>query len=137
MSTVEWETPQELFDELDAEFGFNLDVCATKKNAKCPKYYNRRDNSLTKLWRYGICWMNPPYNECAKWVKKAYEESQKGATVVCLLPSKTDTAWWHDYCERGEYRFVRNRIHFTDPAGKTGRPRFGSVVVIFRARKEK
>jgi len=58
--TGEWETPQALFDELDARYVFTLDVCATKKNAKCQMYYNKKDDGLSKLW-YGSCWMNPPY----------------------------------------------------------------------------
>lgn len=75
--------------------------------------------------------MNPPYGrEIRKWVRKAYEEAQKGATVVCLLPARTDTAWWHDYVMRAvEIRFVQGRLRFGGAAN--GAP-FPSCVVIFR-----
>jgi len=130
-----WSTPEKVFQPLDDEFSFNLDVCAEPWNAKCPRYLDPKVNGLTQSWS-GICWMNPPYGrEIEHWIRKAYEESQKGSTVVCLVPTRTETAWWHDYCLRGEIRFVRGRIHFTDVNGKSGRPRFGSAIVIFRKLK--
>jgi len=74
--------------------------------------------------------MNPPYGrEIGKWVKKAYESAQSGATVVCLVPARTDTAWWHDYCAKGEIRFVRGRLKF---GGSKNSAPFPSAVVIFR-----
>ena len=89
-----WETPQDLFDKLDQEFHFQLDVCALPENAKCKKYFNPAENGLKQKWK-GICWMNPPYGrEIGKWMKKAYESARAGATVVCLVPARTDTAWW-------------------------------------------
>jgi phage N-6-adenine-methyltransferase len=127
--TDEWATPQDVFDRLDAEFGFDLDVCATPENAKCPRYYTKRENGLLQKWE-GVCWMNPPYGrEIGQWVKKAYTSALEGATVVCLLPARTDTGWWHDYCMKGEIRFVRGRLKFGD--SKTNAP-FPSAVVIFR-----
>ena len=48
--SVEWETPQALFDELDREFGFTLDVCATKENAKCEKYFTKEQDGLSQNW---------------------------------------------------------------------------------------
>jgi len=116
--TDEWATPQDVFDRLDAEFGFELDVCATPENAKCPRYYTKRENGLLQKWE-GVCWMNPPYGrEIGQWVKKAYTSALEGATVVCLLPARTDTAWWHDYCMKGEIRFVRGRLKFGDANDK-------------------
>lgn len=127
-ATDEWPTPQEFFDALNAEFRFELDVCATSENAKCPKYFTREDDGLSQPWS-GVCWMNPPYGrQIGAWVRKAYESAQNGATVVCLLPSRTDTAWWHDYCMKGEMRFVRGRLKFGD--SKNSAP-FPSAVVIF------
>lgn len=80
--------------------------------------------------------MNPPYGrDTGRWIRKAFEESRRGATVVCLVPARTETAWWHDYCLKGEIRFIRGRLWFTDHMGKTGRPRFGSAVVIFRPKE--
>lgn len=107
----DWETPSEIFDPLNVEFGFTLDVCATIENRKCDNFYSISDNGLAKEW-HGTCWMNPPFGTQGKWVKKAYESAQHGATVVCLLPSRTNTNWWHDYCMNGEVRFIRGRPKF-------------------------
>ncbi|MED4883057.1 DNA N-6-adenine-methyltransferase [Bacillus smithii] len=123
-----WSTPQDFFDKLNKEFNFEIDVCATAENAKCKKYYSPEEDGLQQEWK-GVCWMNPPYGrQIGKWVKKAYESSLKGATVVCLLPARTDTKWWHEYCMKGEIRFVKGRLKFGD--GKNSAP-FPSVVVIF------
>lgn len=120
-----WETPQALFDELDKEFHFETDVCASVDNAKCDRYYTEADDGLAQDWQ-GVCWMNPPYGrQIGKWVKKAYESA---ATVVCLLPSRTDTAWWHDYCMKGTIRFLRGRLKF---GNATNSAPFPSAIVIF------
>lgn len=132
--TVEWETPQELFDELDREFHFELDVCATEQNAKCKRYFSPEVDGLSQKW-FGVCWMNPPYGQqTGKWIKKAYESAQDGATVVCLIASRTDTRWWHDYVMKGEIRFLRGRVRFRSVDKKIGSPPFASTVVIFRPR---
>lgn len=93
----DWETPQALFDALDAEFGFTLDPCASAANAKCGQYYTEQDDGLRQPWG-GVVFVNPPYGRViGKWVRKAYHEAQNGATVVMLIPSRTDTHYWHDY----------------------------------------
>jgi phage N-6-adenine-methyltransferase len=123
-----WATPQSFFNKLNEEFKFDLDVCANANNHKCETYFNQQINGLKQKWT-GTCWMNPPYGrEIVKWVKKAYEESLKGSTIVCLLPSRTDTKWWHDYCMKGEVRLVKGRLKFGD--SKNSAP-FPSAVVIF------
>lgn len=130
--TNEWATPQPLFDELNREFHFTLDPCATVDNAKCEKFYAIEDDGLSQCWCGQRVFMNPPYGRViGKWVRKAYEASLKGATVVCLIPSRTDTAYWHDYAMKGEIRFLRGRVYFEQP-GKTDRAPFPSAVVIFR-----
>src|SRR4051812_30945424 len=92
-----WQTPGELFAVLHREFRFTLDVCATLRNRKCRRCFTPRQNGLRQKWT-GSCWMNPPYGRhIGRWVKKAHQESQSGATVVCLLPARTDTTWWHDH----------------------------------------
>jgi phage N-6-adenine-methyltransferase len=128
-ATAEWATPQDVFVELDAEFGFELDVCATAGNAKCDRYFTQADDGLAQAWR-GVCWMNPPYGSgIGVWVRKAHESSLLGATVVCLVPARTDTRWWQDCCTLGEIRFVRGRLRFG--GASTGAP-FPSAVVVFR-----
>lgn len=126
----EWETPQELFNELDNEFHFTLDPCCTHKSAKCINHYTKEDDGLSKSWAKEIVFMNPPYGrEIGKWAKKAFNEWKKGAVVVCLVPSRTDTAYWHDYFMKGEIRFIRGRVKFGN--SKQGAP-FPSAIVVFR-----
>ena len=135
VSNDNWSTPAHIFKPLDEEFRFTLDVCAESWNAKCSRYLTPDIDALKQPW-VGVCWMNPPYGrKIGHWIRKAYEESRRGTTVVCLVPSRTETDWWHDYCLKGEVRFVRGRIHFTHKDGKTGRPRFGSAIVIFHVTK--
>ncbi len=131
--TVEWETPQPFFDALASEFHFTLDVAATADNAKCARFFSREDDGLAQDWAREVCWMNPPYGrEASAWVAKAYSESQRGATVVCLLPARTDTRWWHDYATKAsELRFVKGRLKF---GGQKAAAPFPSVVLIFRPR---
>lgn len=130
-ATDQWETPQAFFDALDAEFHFDVDVCALPDNAKCAAFYTPDLDGLSQEWT-GTCWMNPPYGrQIGAWVKKAYESAKNGATVVCLLPARTDTAWWHDYCMRGVVRFVRGRLKF---GGAQNSAPFPSAVVIFDGR---
>jgi len=129
----EWATPTDFYKKLDAEFHFNLDPCATSINAKCKRFYTIEDDGLTKEWGGGGArvFCNPPYGrEIGKWVKKCYEEAQKGALVVMLIPARTDTAYFHDYIygKAREIRFIRGRLHFND--SKQGAP-FPSMVVVF------
>lgn len=125
-----WETPQNFFDKLNEEFGFTLDVCAEDDTAKCEKYYTKKDDAFTKKWK-GVCWMNPPYGRgIGVWLEKAYETSQNESTVVCLIPSRTDTKWWHDYVmQAAEIRFVKGRLKFD---GHKNSAPFPSAVVVFK-----
>jgi site-specific DNA-methyltransferase (adenine-specific) len=130
-ATDQWPTPQAFFDLWAARFVFDLDVCADADNAKCSRFFSVDDDGLAQSWAPHVCWMNPPYGrEIGKWVRKACEESLKGATVVCLLPARTDTAWWHDYViPHAEVTFVRGRIKFGNAT--SGAP-FPSAVAVFR-----
>lgn len=122
-----WATPQELFDKINAHFNFTLDVCALPDSAKCAQYFTPEDDGLKQKW-VGVCWMNPPYGRGIRaWLKKAYESN---VPVVCLLPSRTDTKWWHEYCSRGEVTFLKGRIKFG--GATTGAP-FPSAIVVFNA----
>jgi phage N-6-adenine-methyltransferase len=135
-NTEMWETPQWLFDELNEEFDFDLDVCATAENAKCKRYFSPEEDGLSQEWR-GKCWCNPPYGKTiSRWLSKAVASCQEGALVVCLVPSRTDTAWWHHYVMKAsEIRFFRGRLVFREtgdrPAQSTAP--FASAVVVFRA----
>ena len=128
-----WATPQKFFDKYNEEYQFTLDPCATSTNAKCPVYFTEADDGLKQQWT-GSVWMNPPYGrEIIKWMKKAYESSLQGATVVCLVPSRTDTKWWHEYAMKGEIEFIKGRLKFGD--AKNSAP-FPSAVVVFKGVKE-
>jgi len=124
-----WATPVNVFKALDQEFHFETDVCADASNTKCANYFTEEMDGLKQDWR-GVCWMNPPYGRhIGKWVQKAYESAKGGAVVVCLLPARTDTRWWRDYCMKaGEIRLISGRLKFGD--AENAAP-FPSAVVIF------
>lgn len=134
--TDQWATPQDFFDELNLEFHFTLDPCADKDNHKCEKYFTKEDDGLQQDWGGETVFCNPPYgrNLTGQWVKKASEEINKpGTTVVLLLPSRTDTKWFHDYLykkDNVELRFVKGRLKFGD--GKNSAP-FGSLVAVMKS----
>lgn len=129
-----WETPQELFDELNHEFHFTLDVCALPENAKCSRYYTPEQDGLSQPWE-GVCWCNPPYGrEIGAWVRKALFSSARGATVVMLLPARTDTRWFHEYIwNKAEIRFIKGRLKF---GGSKNSAPFPSMLVVFRPVKD-
>ena len=130
-----WSTPQDLFDDLDRVYRFEVDVCATPENAKCSTFYTKEQDGLAQNWR-GTCWMNPPYGrEIGKWVSKArLSAEENGATVVCLLPARTDTRWWHEHCSLGHITFIKGRLKFG--GSKNGAP-FPSAIVVFGAKDER
>ena len=127
----DWETPPEFFSEISREFCFDVDVCATPENAKCERYFTPEQNGLKQPWR-GVCWCNPPYGRgVGDWVAKAAESAAGGATVVMLLPARTDTQWFHRYIyHRAEIRFLAGRLKFV---GATASAPFPSMLVIFRS----
>lgn len=128
-ATDDWATPQDFFDRLNAAFRFTLDVCASESNAKCPRFFSKEDDGLAKDWK-GTVWMNPPYGRgIGDWMRKAYESGIAGATVVCLVPARTDTRWWQNYAAKGEVYFVPGRLKFG--SSTTSAP-FPCAVVTFR-----
>ena len=126
----DWETPQGFFDALNNVFNFRLDVCATPANTKCNCYFTKAENGLLQAWS-GVCWMNPPYGrEISRWVQKAYESAlNPGTVVVCLLPARTVTRWWHDYVipHAQSVEFIKGRLRFS---GRGPAP-FPSALVVF------
>ena len=120
--TDDWATPQATFDKYNAYHHFDLDAAASSKNHKVENWFGldhpdpaRRDG-LTAEWVGEHVWLNPPYGRTiGKWVKKAAEHAyaRKGE-VVLLLPARTDTAWFHDYCIMHAVEFLRGRLKFGD-----------------------
>ena len=125
-----WETPHNLFAQLNKEFCFTLDAAADDTNHKCVIYYTKEDDSLKKNW-IGVVWLNPPYGrELKDWISKARSESIKGATVVCLVPVRSDTRWWHnDVMKSSEIRLLTRRLTFH---GGTNKAPFPACIVVFR-----
>lgn len=129
--TSEWATPQDLFDRLNEKYHFNLDPASTNENAKCRNHYTMSDDGLTKSWGGCTVFCNPPYGrEIGKWVEKAYNESIKPNTiVVMLLPARTDTKWFHNYCVKGKIEFIKGRLKF---GGCKNSAPFPSMIVEFK-----
>jgi len=125
-----WETPQDFFDKLNEQYAFDLDVCASKHNSKVTKFFSSNDDGLSQDWDGYSCWMNPPYGrQIGKWIKKASEA--KGGIVVCLLPARTDTRWFHDHIYgKAEITFIKGRLKF---GGHKNSAPFPSMLVIFKS----
>lgn len=139
---LDWETPPDLFSIWNDEFHFVLDVCATADTKKCANYYGPDHSDLSKrdglqqCWtddaQGGFAWMNPPYGrEIPKWIEKAYLEAIEGCKIVCLVPARTDTKWFHEYVLNGpsaQLEFLRGRIKFV---GAQHSAPFPSMLVVY------
>lgn len=139
-ATDEWTTPRDFFQQLDREFKFTTDVACTPENKLCAYgIHSALDTEWSDDGDYSraVCFMNPPYSKVRQFMAKAREESLKGATVVCLVPARTDTRWWHEWVYYGagmwwpgvEVRFIKGRLKFGN--SENGAP-FPSVVIVFR-----
>lgn len=140
-ASEDWATPRVFMRSIHEEFHPTLDVCASAANTTCARFFDKDLDGLTQPWT-GVCWMNPPYGRAiGQWLAKAAQSAREGATVICLLPARTDTRWWHTCCQPilkgetpGEVRFVKGRLHFNEsPAGAP----FPSVLVVFRPTGER
>jgi phage N-6-adenine-methyltransferase len=122
----EWATPQDLFDALNRIFYFTSDVCATRENAKCKKFYTKLDNALVRRWIDCMRFCNPPYSEISKWVDHALAQEQ-GDTIM-LLPSRTDTKWYHKLLSSPQAKIypIKGRLKF---GGSTNSAPFPSCIV--------
>jgi len=127
----DWETPWPLFLRYNAIYQFTIDACAIASNAKCPRYFTPEQNGLLQDWSDERVWLNPPYGrEISAWVEKAYREaSRNGATVVGLLPARTDSGWWHDFVKPADVEFLRGRVKFV---GAEHNAPFPCAVVTWR-----
>lgn len=110
-----YSTPAKLFNKMNDEFAFTLDVCANSENKKCEKYFDETDDGLKQNWT-GVCWMNPPFNKnLKKWVIKARDESNKHKSIVCcLVPFRGNTIWFRDVCMDAEIRFIIGEVNFNE-----------------------
>lgn len=127
-NTIQWGTPKDLFDKLNDEFNFTLDVCASDGMEMCKNYFNPEKDGLKQDWGGNICWMNPPYGkEITQWVKKA---ALSQAVTVALLPARTDTKWYQEWVQpyASEIRFISGRLRFK---GAVNSAPFPSIIVIW------
>jgi site-specific DNA-methyltransferase (adenine-specific) len=138
----EWETPQWLFDELNKEFDFTLDACATEANAKCRKFFTKEQDSLKQSWAGETVWCNPPYSAkmLTAFVDQAFTEALlNNILVVLLVPAKTDQKWFHylwNTSEEGmeiEFRWIQGRLKFS---GAKYAATFPSLVVVLDGRSK-
>jgi phage N-6-adenine-methyltransferase len=133
----DWRTPRAVFDGLHREFDFTIDVCATPESALLPRFFTEADEALLRSWEGERAFCNPPYGRViSRWMEKVYTEAPSAELIVALVPSRTDTAWWHDYATRAdEIRFLRGRLEFEGVA--KGNPQshnapFPSCVLVYR-----
>lgn len=129
----EWSTPQWLFEQMNSEHGFTLDPAATLENSKCTKFFTLEEDGLSKDWQGETVFINPPYSKCYDWIKKAHSEAKKENTkIVMLIPARTDTKWFHEFCLDNsvvsEICFLKGRLKFGDQ--KNPAP-FPSMIVVF------
>lgn len=131
----DWATPDVVFDLVAKEFAFSLDAAASAETARAKLFFTEAHEALTADWGMHTVWINPPYGsgkaKLSDWIKKAWSAAQFGATVVMLIPARTNTSWFHDYCIRfGEVRFVRGRPKFSGASHGLPQP---LCFVIFRS----
>lgn len=133
---ADWETPLDFYRQLDDEFKFDLDAAANRANHKAPHWFGPggwAEDALTVNWTdwgHKSIWCNPPYGRgIGEWVAKGYNAAGDGATVVMLLPARTDTKWFHNYCIFGDLRFIKGRLRFV---GAPASAPFPSMLVVFR-----
>ena len=131
----DWNTPKDLFEKINEEFHFEWDLASSLDNALCSNFYTKEEDGLKQNWT-GACWLNPPYGDRSSkmvdWIKKAYLDTQNNSdlTVVILIPARTNTKWFHEYCMKSyEIKFICGRPKFGD--SKHGLPQ-PLVLVVFK-----
>lgn len=129
----DWETPQALYDELDAKYHFTLDAASSDSNAKCPRHLTKEDDALAVGWDGETVWLNPPYGrDMARWVEKASAEAGRGTRIVMLVPARTDTRWFHDHIyHKARVEFIRGRLKYELGGRSQQSAPFPSMLVYF------
>ena len=140
----DWETPQDLFDNLNNEFDFDLDAFASDKNAKCKHFFTEQDDALQQDWtEHKSIFINPPYtskvqDEVLKKINDTISSNWRGV-IVLLIPARTDTKRWHDYIfnKADDIRFIKGRLRFEIDGVPRGSSTFPSAVIVYDRRNEK
>lgn len=127
-----WDTPAHVFTKYGKPHNLNLDVCATSDHTMCARFFSPCENGLTQEWN-GRVWMNPPFSNVKAWVAKAYRSRNVCECIICLLPARTDTVWFHSFVYRkASLQFIKGRISFTHFSGTSGRASFASMIASYR-----
>lgn len=143
----EYSTPSDFYNHLDNLFEFVFDLACSKENCKTADGFTKEENALDQDWfqitedcikegKTGWLWLNPPYSMCREFADKCYSEMLLGAKIIMLVPSRTDTKWFHDFIykkEGIEIEFIKGRLKFGD--SKNSAP-FPSMLIKFE-RKQK
>lgn len=130
-----WTTPKQFFKELNEVWGFTLDAACVKETALCDKFFTPEDDSLSQDWGDNICFLNPPYSDLKSWMAKAVDAYKKGATVLILVPSRTDTKAFQDYASKecDCICFIKGRLKFgipEEPEKRTDPAPFPSCLIV-------
>lgn len=131
----DWATPSDFYNKVDNIYGpFELDPCSDGTNAKCHKHYTEKENGLAQPW-FGKVFVNPPYNQCKQWLEKCVKEKDNCERIVVLIPARTDTKFFHDYCLQAKsIVFIKGRLRFE---GAESCAPFPSMLVVFEPGKHK
>lgn len=130
----DWRTPKWLFDKLNAEFDFDVDLCASDDNYLCEEYYTKERNGMDADLRGKRVFCNPPYGrtKTSKWIR--FCANCQADVVVMLLPARTDTKSFHELIYgKAEIRFLKGRLKF---GGAKHNAPFPSMIVVFRGDKD-
>lgn len=131
-----WQTPPAVFEKLNEEFNFTLDATAEPETALCDHYFTIDDDALTQDWGNQTVYCNPPYSQLKDFAKKAQEEALKGATVVMLVPARTDTKAFHEHLCHGEVRLIKGRLKFLMEGKEQDAAPFPSMVCVMGKDRE-
>ena len=117
----DYQTPPELYKRALQILGrekFDLDTCCSENNIPANHYFIEGFADGLKWDWEKINWCNPPFNQSDKWVKKAFEEQQKGNNTIMLIPVRTETKYWHEYIlfnQNVEIIWLKKGTRFIDP----------------------
>ena len=134
-----WQTPKTLFDSLNKEFGFTVDVCASDKNKLCFRYYSEENSALKNQWSDGTHFINPPYSKTNEFLLYAAKQAKtNNVDIVALVNANTDTKWFADAARTAnEIRLITGRVGFVKPSGeKANGNTKGQCLIIWRGRCE-
>lgn len=150
--TDEWETPNDLYQDLNEAFDFKIDLAANSTNTKCKSFLGKGSEICEDSLKYDwnkipelfpdkdevFCWLNPPYSTKLQdaFIKKCCELSNNKVIVCALIPVRTSTKRWKKLAEHtNDIFFLKNRLKFIsqDKIKKTAGATFSSALIFFNS----